>query len=69
VEMPAVLRLKLGRDPEKPLGADFPPVIEAVRGIDLIGRPSEHDEPQNPKVRPESYHSNEPGQTSSSFDA
>jgi hypothetical protein len=64
VEMFAPFRLKLSRYPEQPLGANFPPMIETVRGIDLIGRPSEQASPQNLKVMSGSYHADGTGQSS-----
>jgi hypothetical protein len=62
-KMLALFPLKLGRYPEQPLGANFPPMIEAFCGINLIGRPSEQASPQNPEVMPDSYHADGAGQS------
>ena len=38
-EVRAMLRLEFGRDPEQALGANLTPIVEALLGGDLIGRP------------------------------
>jgi hypothetical protein len=39
----------LGRYPKQSVGANFPPMIEAVGGIKLVGGPSEQNKPS--KIR------------------